>query len=81
MSSPNHAILESVGIAPLLYDLERWSEEIHIKYDLDYKWTGIVKYKDGYATNWQSPSLGELILYFWERGKERIKPGDPYPKK
>lgn len=59
------------GIGPLMYDLEQWCTEITIKYSKPYQWTGIAFYKDGFSTNWQSTSLGEVILYLWEKGKEK----------
>lgn len=61
----------NAGIGPLMYDLEMWCTEITIKYSKPYKWTGIAFYKDGFSTNWQSTSLGEVILYLWEEGKKR----------
>ena len=54
-----------------LYDLENWGEELHIKFDLRYKWTGIIKLKDGYATNSQSDTLNGLIENLWQASYDR----------
>ena len=54
-----------------LYDLENWSEELHIKFDLVYKWTGIIKLKDGYVANLQSDTLNGLIENLWQASYDR----------
>lgn len=55
----------------MLKDLATWCDEVIIRFNNTYKWTGLIILKDGFSANWQETNYEELVKRLWHMGKIR----------
>lgn len=57
-----------MNLETMLKDLQEACDLISIRFDNDYKWTGMVTPKDKkiISTNWQGKTVEEVVEYLWK---------------